>query len=99
MKLPPATRAAVVMTPPDPGAAVVICGPEHEPSLSGFRAAMRRRGIIASMTFDRGLQWPDAVGVATPESVLAAGGIVTWEFDRLVDALAAARRLRAGGVA
>ncbi len=87
MKLPAEVRSAVVLSPPDPGAGVVICAPPREPNIAGIRAAMRERGLIASMTFDP--------GVATVENVLASGGLVVWEFDRLADALAAQLRLRA----
>jgi hypothetical protein len=99
MKLPPATRAAVVMSPPDPGAGIIICRAPREPSIATLRAAMRARGLIASITHDAGIAWPDTAGVAISENILDGNGIAVWEFDRLVDALAAARRLRAGGVA
>jgi hypothetical protein len=95
MKLPAEVRSAVVLSPPDPGAGVVICAPPREPNIAGIRAAMRERGLIASMTFDPGVRWPNAIGVATVENVLASGGLVVWEFDRLADALAAQLRLRA----
>jgi hypothetical protein len=95
MKLAASTRTSVVLTPPDPGAAVVLCAPPHEPSIEGFRAAVRSRGLIFSMTFDRGLQWPDRIGLATTENIVANGGMVAWEFERLLDALASHKRLRA----
>lgn len=95
MMLASSTRTSIVLTPPDPGAGVVICAPPHDPSIAGLRAAMRSRGLIFSMTLDCGLQWPDQVGLATTESIVARGGMVAWEFDRLGDAIAAHKRLRA----
>lgn len=74
----------------------MICAPPHEPNIAGIRAAMKQRGLIASLTFDPGVRWPnDAHGITLVETVLASGGLVVWEFDLVADALAAQLRLRA----
>lgn len=89
MKPPSNIRALVVARPASSGAAVVICA----------RALPPRRGAFISMMVEDVEQWPDAVDLAIAEGALAAQEIVAWEFARLGDALAAARWLRAGGVA
>ncbi len=95
MKLPPDTRSALVMSPPDPGAGIILCRAPRVPSIETLRAAMRERGLIASITHDAGIAWPDAAGVAISENILDGDGVAVWEFDRVADALAAQRKLRA----
>jgi len=80
-------RAVVVARPGSPGGDVVICA----------RGAPRR-GII-SMRVEDVSQWPDAIDIECAKGALAAQAIVSWQFDRLGDAFAAAQWLRAGGVA
>ena len=94
MKLPPDTRSAVILPPPDHGAVVVICRAPREPSVATVRAAIRQRGLIASIVHDAGLAWPDPAGILISENVLDGDGITVWEFARTVDALVAQRRLR-----
>ncbi len=93
MRLPPDTRSAVI-TSPDHGATVIICRAPREPSPSMVQAALRGRQEIAAGVFRPGVQWPDAAGLLTAETVLGAGGVAVWEFCRTVDALVAQRRLR-----
>lgn len=97
MQLPTGTRCAVHSSPAMPGGAmwtVIAAAAPIEPQPD----ALSRRGqLSAFLTHDAGLTWPDAMGVALAEAVLAEGGAVAFGFAALADAMACAAMLRRAG--
>lgn len=95
IRLPPGTRI-VTRNSSAPGSAWLVvaapAGVEPQPA-----ALLRKGELCALLTHDDGIGRPNARGQRLAEAILANGGVVTFSFLSLADALQCARWAREGG--
>lgn len=91
MRLPVGTDIRLC-TIPELAAFVLLAPP---PLTAGMHLLDRLGELSALITHDAGVVWPDKRGIALAEATLAQGSAVVLQFERVVDAVLAHRRLTA----